>query len=375
MWPAWLRRRELPADGGPLEAQIAAALAARLRSMSVWQLPVVVGVRALVADVASMLPLVAVRGVERVDPQPAVLRRPDPAEPYRVTIEKLVNSLTRYGNGFLRVWQVGSDGWPLAVKALDPAGVTVQLNVWQDEITGYLWRTRPLRASQVRHIPMVSDPGPLGRSPLDDIADAVDDLVALYEYASSYWRDGGVPPYALTNPARFDNTQAADIVDRWLAARRLHRPALLSGGWDIKTFAMPTASEAMLIDGLNYLDAAIARAMNVPPSLVNVVSQQSLTYSTTTDEMRRWLTLNLYPSYLNRLEAAFTDLLPRGQDAVFDTSNLLRTDWPTRVTTSAAAVAAGLATVDEMRVAQLGLPPLAAGAQLEPTAPPNVEGV
>ena len=257
---------------------------------------------------------------------------------------------------------------------LDPARIVVELDSWQETIVGYTYNTRPLRTSQVLHIPLISDPGPLGQSPLDLIGTVVDDLATAYEWAAGYWRDGGTPPYALTHPQKLDDTQASSLIDRWLVARRTRRPALLSGGLGLTTFAQPSAAEALLIEGLNYLDAAIARALNVPPSIVNVVSQQALTYSTTVDEMRRWLTLNLYPTYLDRLQSGFTDLLPRGQQAVFDTSNLLRTDWASRVTTAAAAVAAGLATVDEMRVAQLGLPALAGGPVLEPISP-NVEGV
>jgi HK97 family phage portal protein len=371
--PAFLRTRALP-SGGPLEAEIAAALAARVRTYDPRTLPVVVGIRSLVADTSAMLPLVALRGVERIDPQPAVLRRPDPNEPYRVSIEKIVNSLTASGNAFVRRWQVGSDGWPIAVKVLDPARIVVQLDTWQETIVGYTYNQRPLRTSQVLHIPLISDPGPLGQSPLDLIGTVIDDLATAYEWAAGYWRDGGTPPYALTHPQKLDDDQATSMVERWLVARRTRRPALLSGGMGLTTFTQPSAAEALLIEGLNYLDAAIARALNVPPSIVNVVSQQALTYSTTIDEMRRWLTLNLYPTYLDRLEAAFTDLLPRGQAAVFDTSNLLRTDWSTRVTTAAAAVAAGLASVDEMRVSQLGLPAMSSGPVLEPVAP-NVEGV
>src|SRR4029077_4942979 len=102
--------------------------------------------------------------------------RRHPPEPYRVSIEKIVNSLTASGNAFVRRWQVGSDGWPIAVKVLDPARIVVQLDTWQETITGYTYNTRPLRTSQVLHIPLISDPGPLGQSPLDMIGTVIDDL-------------------------------------------------------------------------------------------------------------------------------------------------------------------------------------------------------
>lgn len=371
--PPFLRGREVPAGTDPGGAAVAAALAARMRSWDVRRLPVVVGLRMLVADVAASLPMVAVRGNARVDPQPMVLRRPDPDEPYRTTMERTVNSLTGWGNAFFQVWKTGTDSWPLAVKLMQPADVLVGLDTWQERVVAYDYHGRHLPTSNVLHVPFITDPGPLGDSPLERIQTVVDDLATAYDWAATYWRDGGTPPYALTNPTKIADSQADAMLDRWLAARRRHRPAMLTGPWKLETFNAPTAADALLVDGLNYLDAAIARAFNVPPSLANVVSQQSLTYATTTDEMRRWLALNLYPSYLARIEAGFTDLLPRGQVAVFDTSNLLRTDWVSRVNAAAAAVAAGLADADEMRVSQLGLPPRNTTAMV-PTSP-VVEGV
>jgi phage portal protein BeeE len=120
------------------------------------------------------------------------------------------------------------------------------------------------------------------------------------------------------------------------------------------------------------MDAAIARSFLVPPSIVNVLAQSSLTYSTTAEETRRWLALALYPGYLARIEAAFSDFTPRGQVCVFDTSNLLRTDYSARVTTGGAAVAAGLITPEEWR-AQEGLPPLPNASPV--TLSPTVEGI
>src|SRR5262249_48696920 len=227
--------------------------------LDVRSLPVVVGIRTLVADTCAMLPLVAVRGVERVDPQPAVIRRPDPDEPYRVTIERIVNSMTSAGNAFVRRWPVGSDRWPIAVKVLDPAQIVVQLDNWGEQITGYLYHGRLLRPSQVLHIPLISDPGPVGAAPLDLIGTVVDDLATAYEWAATFWRDGGIPPYALKYPNRLDDPQAASLLDRWIAARKARRPALLSNGWELETFPQPSAADALLIDGLNYLDAAVAR--------------------------------------------------------------------------------------------------------------------
>lgn len=158
----------------------------------------------------------------------------------------------------------------------------------------------------------------------------------------------------------------------WEAARAKRRPAFLSGGVELETYNPTSAADALLLDAVNYLDAVAARVMLIPPSLLNVEAHSSLTYSTTLDELRRWLTLSLMPGYLARIEAAFTDLLPRGQEATFDTSALLRMDFANRVATYSASIAAGIHTTQEVRALE-GLPAV-------PDAQPvpidmNVEGI
>jgi HK97 family phage portal protein len=365
---ALARREELDR----LSATIGALVSLRESGLSLEAHPTVYGLRALIADTVAMLPMVALRGTERVEPQPSILRRPDPTEPRRVTLEKIVNSLTRRGNAFLYVYDYDAQGFPLAVRVVNPTKVTAVVDYDVDRITGYQINGKPVALNRIKHIPLTLDFGPIGTSPLVACADAFAVLTGLWAFAASFWEDGGTPPYALKHARRLTAKQADEFIDAWITARRKRRPALLSDGLALEQYDTPSASDSLLLDGLNYFDAAISRAFLCPPSIMNVLSQSSLTYATTTDEMRRWLALALYPGYLARIEAAFSDFTPRGQVAVFDTSNLLRTDYASRVATGTQAVAAGLITVEEWR-AQEGLPPLP-----NPTPAslsPNVEGI
>jgi HK97 family phage portal protein len=355
-----------------LSSMIGNLVSLRDGSLPITAHPTVYGLRSLIADTVSMLPMVSLRGTERLEPQPSILRRPDPAEPRRATLEKIVNSLTRTGNAFLYVYDYDRDGFPLAVRVINPARVTAVLDPDATRVAQWQINGQPVPANRIKHIPLMLDPGPLGTSPLVACRDAFATLTMLWGFASSYWEDGGVPPYAIKHPRRLTAEQADEFATQWLEARRRRRPALLSDGLALETYPSPSASDALLLDGLNYFDAAIARAFLCPPSIVNVLSQSSLTYATTTDELRRWLALSLSPSYLARIEAAFSDFTPRGQVAVFDTSNLLRTDYSARVATGTAAVGAGLITVDEWR-AQEGLPALPTGIPV--SISPTVEGI
>ena len=314
-----------------VEVRLAEIQAGRIGStVTVAGLPVTIACRSLISDVVAQLPLAATRDGAPIA-TPAVLRRPDPFEPRRTTLEKLTASLTGYDGAYLQVLRLGADGWPMAVRALAPWAVAPLTDGGQ--ITGWNYGGSELPASNVAYCPayLWLDPAPhqwsdvtwAGRSPLQLAQAAFDDLAALWGYASGYYRDGGVPPYAVTHPGTLNAKQSRDFLDQWILARLERRPAILTGGIGLEAYSVPSAADALLLDGLAYLDAQVANAFRVPPSLVNVAAHASLTYSTTRDELARWLTLDLGPAYLSRLEALFTDLLPYGQTAVFDTGTFL----------------------------------------------------
>lgn len=375
---SWVRRlfgraadADTPADAG---RRLALELAGDLEHLDPFDLPTVVAGRQLIADTVAMLPMVAVAGRRRVDPTPALLRRPDPSEPYRQTLERIVNSMTGpHGCAWLDVITSGYDGWPLAVEVLDPSRVTYELTPNRARIARVWVDGAARELSKIRVIPFRSDPGPIGTSPLADIRTALDQLAAAFRFAATYYdASAAVPPYAVVHPNRLTADQASDHLDAWMTARAERRPALLSGGITLQTFQPTSAADALVLDAINYLDAAVARVLQIPPSLLNVVSQSSLTYSTTLDERQRWLQLGLYPGYLARIEAAFTDLMVSGTAAVFDTSNLVRMDFAGRIDAYAVSIAAGIHSPAEVRALE-GLPAVPVA---DPVAiVPNVEGL
>lgn len=350
------------------------AAADAMEMIDIFELPSVVAGRQLTADTAAMMQLVGYSDLTgRLNPTPSLLRRPDPHEPYRDTIEKLVNSMTRYDIGWLFVTVRDTAGWPLAVEQVDPGRLNV---TWLDParkivstatLDGHSIDPRDLRPIKF----LLDGPTP-DRSPLEVVRIVLERLIHVYRFSSEYYSLAAVPPYAVVHPNRLTNDQATEFMDAWLTSRAERRPALLSGGISLETYSPTSAADAMLLETVNYLDALAARVMQIPPSLLNVLSQSSLTYSTTLDERQRWLQLGLYPGILSRIEAAFTDLMPRGQQAIFDTSNLVRMDFASRIDTYATSIAAGIHTPEEARALEgLSVQPVAVP---EPISP-NVEGL
>lgn len=351
------------------------ATADQLGNIDIFELPAVVAGRQLTADTAAMLRMVGYSDTGgRLDPTPTVLKRPDPFEPYRDTIEKIVNAMTRYDVAWLYVTARSADtGWPLAVEQVDNGRVNVN---WADpsrKVIGSVQLDgRTVEPNDVRPVKFVLDGPTPDLSPIERVRSVLEQLIYVYRYGAEFYSAGAVPPYAVVHPNRVSETQADEFMDQWMGARAEHRPALLSGGVTVETFNAASVSDAMLLDAVNYLDSVAARVQQIPPSLLNTTAQSSLTYSTTAAELSRWLKLGLYPGILSRIEAAFSDLLPRGQSAIFDTSNLVRMDFAERIGTYATSIGAGIHTPSEARALE-GLPNLP-DSDLVPISP-NVEGL
>jgi hypothetical protein len=121
-------------------------------------------------------------------------------------------------------------------------------------------------------------------------------------------------------------TEAQIAQDAWVGARQAFRPAVLDPQWILEQGPEPQDLE-QTIAVLQFAGQEVGRLANVPPSIANLLAGGSLSYSTTADELRRWLLLGLGPSWLKRIERGFTRLLDdRRIRAEFDQHSLVRFD-------------------------------------------------
>lgn len=308
-----------------LDSRLAELAAGEVNSVAtVARLPSVVAARAVIADSCASMPIYAVRDGRLVTPTPSILVRPDPVDPMmtrRRWVHRAAMSLTGWGGLYLGVTRVGSAGWPLSAMVLHPDYVHPEYD--NDGRTVIGWRYGDThRFDWIVYVPLWEfDLGAVAPSPLSACQGAFDDLALLWGFATAYWREGGLPPYVLTNSSRLRKGQTDEALEQWLSARSQRRAGMLTGSWDIKPMQLPSASDALLLDGLAYIDATVARVFGVVPSILNTrVESGSLTYTNTQEELRRWLNLSLYPTWLARLEDGLTAMLPAGQAAAFDTA-------------------------------------------------------
>ena len=287
-----------------------------------YALPTVVAARQLLADVVAMLPMGCVnQNGNDLETRP-MLRRPDPSEPTRRSFERIVNNMTRHGRAWLHVTATGADSWPIAVEIVDAPRVSVQDHKPNGKILAANIDGMPVDPRNLVCVPLIVDRDPFGETPLKVIDETLQLIATVSAAGSSYYTSQAAPAFALKSPNRLTSPQVEQLLTQWAAARQTRRPAVLSGGIELEMFTQASAGESLLLDAASFFDSVVARIMQIPPSLLNTQSQSSLTYSTVGGEFSRWLSIGLRPVYLNRIESAFSELLPRNVHAKFDTTPL-----------------------------------------------------
>lgn len=311
-----------------LDERVLAILAARSSAMApvtVDQLPIVQGLANLHADMISQFPLYACdsRGI-RVQNTPDVLVQPDPAEPLGETLHAIVQSMWYTGNAIaLR------HGDAIRVQNPNFCGIAPNPDLLDDRrIQAWHIHGIEVPVGNVVLWKINDDPrrGPLGDSPLHRCWQAVENYAWAYRYLADYYSSGGNPSIVLKSRNASDPGQADELWAQWVASRQAGRPAIVP--WDIELLAAPTPSDISdTVAVLEFCTAEICRATNTPPSIGNAPVAAALTYSTTVEELRRWLVLSLGPTWLTRLERGFTSLVAdQGLTARFDTTEMQRLD-------------------------------------------------
>lgn len=307
-----------------------------------------------------------------VDPMPMLLVDPSPFMDRDEAVRMIVGSLIWRGNAYLYLQNHDSEGRPRFATPVNPDEVTV---VWDADMIRpeYTWRSRRMVAGfDLLHIAMPRLPGdPKGLGPIDAERATLHGLVSANDYARALFTDSAVPSGYLKHPGKLIREEALELRAVWDETHQGGRgTGVLSGGITFETISM-TPEQAQFLLTRSFGIQEVARMLGIPAHLLNAgtppQSANSLTYTNVQSVRAELASLTLYPTYLRRIETAYSQLLPRGTSVRFDLTEFLKADDQTRFTAAEIAIRAGIKTVDEVR-GEEGLPPLAPPA---PTADPT----
>jgi HK97 family phage portal protein len=314
-------------------------------------IPLTAGLR-LISGVVMQLPLRQYRGEAEVIPPATVVANPAPADNGTLAtfVDGYVSDMALYGNHVSLIGEPDSTGWPSSILPLDVTKVSV---VRQN--SGRLAYTyageEPLDGSQLLHVALDKRSGEIiGRGLIPTMAAGLMGAQAAEEYAGRYFDESAIPT-GVINDSRPDLTQdqADELKAAWLrtVGGRQRTPIVLPTSTTF-TPLVSDADNAQLVQARQWNSQVVAMALGIPPFMLGIETQRH-TYTNAENEFGRFIRTTVM-RLLVPLEQQFSlQLLPRGNEANFDTRNLLRPEAAARFTMAISGFAAHLLTEGEAR--------------------------
>jgi HK97 family phage portal protein len=286
-------------------------------------------------------------------PRPAWVIKPDAMMPATAFWQQCMISLLLDGNVFIRIFRDPVNGSILSMMTLNPMQVTVTRNAnGQKRFTYQGEEGKNLSSDDVLHITgSILMPGEIrGKSTIDSLKENLGLSMSLEGFAARFFGQGTLTQGVIEYPGALSSEQAlalAQSFDRQHKGyRKAHRTGILSGGATFKPTQIAN-DQAQMLDSRRLAVEDVARIFRVPVDMIglnngahgyNSVEQRQISFVTHT--LRPWIT---------KLEDAFSGLLPDYAFLKFNTDNLLRGDYATRIEGYAKMLQNGVYSANEVR--------------------------
>ena len=267
-------------------------------------------------------------GVTTTEPVPHWMEQPNPENSCCDVTTQLMTSLLTAGNAYAYVTSRDGFGRPSSMQVLYPLDVGVERD--NAGVLRYRVHGEVVRTLDVVHVRGLTFGGAdVGIGPIAYASRLMAMANAQERYAGARFdpSDNGAatPYYFLGTDHPLSKDQAKDVLRgvRAVAAGKAAAPAVLPYG--VKPMRLElTAEELELIVSRKYSDNLVCSTYGVPPHLVGVPSENSMTYSNVRDNMLALVVFTLKP-WTRRLTAALSSrLLPPGKTLRYDLDALHR---------------------------------------------------
>lgn len=281
--------------------------------------------------------------------------------------EYLVSSLLFEGDAFAPIMR-DRLGRPIGLEPVHPDRVTVGMTldgmrlvylVMPEIIGGQSFgRRRILDQDDMIHVPGFGFNGLHGMSPLrTSLRQAGALAIATQDYAANFFANSARPDYALKTEQNMAPEKVKEIQDqideRHRTSANSHRPMLLHGGLDIKTWSI-SASDMQLLATRQFQLEEVARVYGVPPFMIGATDKASSWGSGIESQGKGFVRYSLR-KHIHKFEVEINRKWFRtaSRAAEFDTSDLERADTKTMMDSLRAAVGRagepGIMRVNEAR--------------------------
>lgn len=337
-----------PLIAAKLEHLYEGAAAATIDRAAAISLPAVAKGRNLICGTISRFPLVAMRGNGQLEDAPAWCEQVEPERPRSQTIAWTLDALLFHGRAYWLITDTYATGYPRHFRYVHESHLTLDEYGRVEEAYGI-----PVRESQYIRFDSPND------GLLTAAARHIRAALAL-EKAAARAAANPVPSVELhqTSGADLTREEIDQLVSSWVSARNGANGgvAYTSQGVEVNTHGQ--AAEQLMIEARNSINVDTARAMGLPAWALDApLPGSSMTYSNSWSRARELIDFGLAP-YMAAISdrLSMNDVLPAGQWVRFDTGELIKPSFKERMDGYAAAIAAGVYSIEECKLLEQGIP-------------------
>jgi HK97 family phage portal protein len=336
--------------------------------------PAVLNAVTMISATVGSLSMEVMRNGVAID-RPPVIRRPNPLTTPSDFYRDVAFSMATRGEAWLWIAKRETDGSPLALVPINP----VQLHI--DRVEGALrfrWGDKEIPERDLVQITYLRQLGDTrGMGPLQLAGAAVSVAVEAQDWAANFYSQGGFASTLIKHAAELDPTPDVDglneaqrFLAQWQEREANNVTRIIDQNIESVEHHEPNEAGAQMLTSRLYQNGEVANMFGIPGALLEYNQPgASLTYRNLEMLTQQFYKFCLGPRYLEPIENAMTDLLPRNQVARFDTQGLLRADVKTQYEVAALGFEKGVLERDEAR-AIVGLEPNIETAPI-PLAPPR----
>jgi HK97 family phage portal protein len=286
-------------------------------------------------------------------PRPSWVSRPDAMINSVSFWQQAMISLLLDGNAFIRIFRDPITGQILSMMVLNPMKVTVSRRANGTKRYTYTGEDgKDLSSDDMLHITgSILMPGDIrGKSTVDSLKENLGLSMSLESFAARFFGQGSVTNGVIEYPGALTAEQAENLsksFDRQHKGyRRAHKTGILSGGATFKPTQVAN-DQAQMLDSRRLAVEDVARIFRVPSDMIGL-NNGGQSYNSVEMKMISFVTHTLRP-WLAKLEDAFSALLPDTAYLAFNTDDLLRGDYATRIEGYAKMLQNGVLSTNEVR--------------------------
>jgi len=322
--------------------------------------PAIARCRNLIAGTIATIPLETYSKATGEElPNMVWVDQPDKRQPREVTIAWTVDSLFYYGVAYWRVEELyQDDNRPARFSWVQNDRVTVKYAANNSEVDYYMINNVRIPDTGVGSMVtfQAMDQGLLVRNQTT-IRAAIDIERAAAVAAQTPMGSG----YIKNTGADLPDQQVQGILNAWKTARNAKATAYLTSTLEFNPISF-SPKDMMYNDAKAFLALDLARACNVPATMIDAEMIRTNTYQNVLDQRKEFAAYSLMP-YLNAISCRLSmdDLTPRGTEIRFAVDEtFLRVDPTARLATLQTMLELGLIDINQAKEME-GLTPDGSG--------------